>query len=301
MPTVTVKVKLTNQDDGDPRRRDRSRSSCRLAVGRRARSSAASRSATEPGLGALTIPGYLREVADASPSARRSSGARRSGVVRWTYATLWERSVEVARALIACGVGKDGRVGILMTNRPEYLAAVFGTALAGGVIVDAQHVLDAAGARAPARRPPASRCCSSSGSVAEEGLRRDAARARAGDPQRRARAARVDAVSVPAPPRDGRATRRARRRDRDLAATSCARGARRRPRWSRRGPRGAARATPARSSSRPDRRASPRASSTPSARSRSSGGAGRALMSVERRRPQLDAPTASSGPATSRW
>ena len=48
---------------------------------------------------------------------------------------MWERSVEVARALIACGVGKDSRVGILMTNRPEHLAAAFGTALAGGVIV----------------------------------------------------------------------------------------------------------------------------------------------------------------------
>ena len=34
--------------------------------------------------------------------------------------------MEVARALVACGVGKDGRVGILMTNRPEHVAAAFG-------------------------------------------------------------------------------------------------------------------------------------------------------------------------------
>jgi fatty-acyl-CoA synthase len=89
----------------------------------------------EPGLGALSIPGYLREVT--SRFAEREALVRRteSGVERWTYATLWERSVEVARALIACGVGKDSRVGILMTNRPEHLAAAFGTALAGGVIV----------------------------------------------------------------------------------------------------------------------------------------------------------------------
>jgi fatty-acyl-CoA synthase len=49
---------------------------------------------------------------------------------------LWERSALVARALVASGVGKDGRVGILMTNRPEHLAAAFGAALAGGVIVE---------------------------------------------------------------------------------------------------------------------------------------------------------------------
>ncbi len=57
------------------------------------------------------------------------------GVTRWTYAQLWERAIEVARALRACGLGKDGRVGVLMTNRPEWLAAVFGTSLAGGVAV----------------------------------------------------------------------------------------------------------------------------------------------------------------------
>jgi fatty-acyl-CoA synthase len=60
----------------------------------------------------------------------------------------------VARALVECGVGKDGRVGILMTNRPEHLAAAFGTALAGGVIVplntfataaELEHLLAASG------------------------------------------------------------------------------------------------------------------------------------------------------------
>jgi fatty-acyl-CoA synthase len=60
---------------------------------------------------------------------------RPEGAERWSYATLWERSVEVARALLACGTGKDSRVGIMMTNRPEWIAAVFGTALAGGVAV----------------------------------------------------------------------------------------------------------------------------------------------------------------------
>ncbi|HEY5759648.1 MAG TPA: class I adenylate-forming enzyme family protein [Steroidobacter sp.] len=89
----------------------------------------------EPGLGALTIPAYAREVtsrfADREALVMHAFGA----VERWTYATLWERSVDVAKSLIACGVNKDSRVGILMANRPEYLAAIFGTALAGGVAV----------------------------------------------------------------------------------------------------------------------------------------------------------------------
>lgn len=89
----------------------------------------------EPGLGSLTLPGYLREVT--ARFAEREALVMRTpdGAERWTYETLWERSVEVARALLACGVGKGSRVGILMTNRPEFLAAAFGTALAGGVTV----------------------------------------------------------------------------------------------------------------------------------------------------------------------
>ena len=62
-------------------------------------------------------------------------GAPADGVTRWTYAELWERAIDVARALRACGVGKDTRVGVLMTNRPEWISAVFGTSLAGGVAV----------------------------------------------------------------------------------------------------------------------------------------------------------------------
>jgi fatty-acyl-CoA synthase len=89
----------------------------------------------EPGLGTLTLPGFLREVT--TRFADREALVVRSpeGVERWTYSTLWERSVEVARALLALGVGKDSRVGVMMTNRPEWIAAVFGTGLAGGVAV----------------------------------------------------------------------------------------------------------------------------------------------------------------------
>lgn len=85
----------------------------------------------EPGIGARTLPGFLREVT-------RLYGDREAVVgrtVRWSYRELWERAVEVARALRAAGVGHGGRVGVLMTNRPEWIAAVFGTSLAGGVAV----------------------------------------------------------------------------------------------------------------------------------------------------------------------
>jgi len=90
----------------------------------------------EPGLGALTTPGFLREVVERYPSREAlvqpfPDGSRQA----WTYAELWDRSVAVARALLACGVGKDSRVGILMTNRLEWASSVFGIGLAGGTAV----------------------------------------------------------------------------------------------------------------------------------------------------------------------
>jgi fatty-acyl-CoA synthase len=89
----------------------------------------------EPGLGALTLPGFLREVTQMYGQREALAWHTADGISRWTYAQLWERAIEVARALRGCGLGKDARVGVLMTNRPEWLAAVFGTSLAGGVAV----------------------------------------------------------------------------------------------------------------------------------------------------------------------
>ncbi|MGO9034638.1 class I adenylate-forming enzyme family protein [Mycobacterium sp.] len=89
----------------------------------------------EPGLGALTLAGFLREVTQMYGEREALVWRTADGVTRWTYSQLWERAIEVARALRRCGLGKDARVGVLMTNRPEWLAAVFGTALAGGVAV----------------------------------------------------------------------------------------------------------------------------------------------------------------------
>ncbi|MGC4962411.1 class I adenylate-forming enzyme family protein [Gordonia sp. DT101] len=89
----------------------------------------------EPGLGTLTLPGFLREVTEKFGDREALVMRTAQGAVRWSYTDLWERSIEVARALRARGVGKDSRVGVLMTNRAEWLSAVFGTSLAGGVAV----------------------------------------------------------------------------------------------------------------------------------------------------------------------
>jgi fatty-acyl-CoA synthase len=89
----------------------------------------------EPGLGTLTLPGFLREVTARFAGREALVLHSPNGVERWSYATLWERSVEVARALLALGAGKESRVGVMMTNRPEWIQAVFGVGLAGGVAV----------------------------------------------------------------------------------------------------------------------------------------------------------------------
>lgn len=87
----------------------------------------------ETGLGALTLGGFIKEVTQRFGPREAACLPVGDGVERWTYNDLWQRSEAIARALIACGVGKGTRVGILMTNRLEFLSAVFGTALAGGV------------------------------------------------------------------------------------------------------------------------------------------------------------------------
>jgi fatty-acyl-CoA synthase len=90
---------------------------------------------TEPGLGPLTLPGFLREVTERYGEREAVALPGPDGVTRWSYTELWEQAMAVARALRAAGIGKDSRVGVLMTNRPEWLAAVFGVSLCGGVAV----------------------------------------------------------------------------------------------------------------------------------------------------------------------
>ncbi len=89
----------------------------------------------EEGLGSLTIPGYLREVCERNSDREALVLHGPDGITRWTYTDLWNESMQVARALIVSGVTKDSRVGILMTNRPEFISSLFGISMAGGVAV----------------------------------------------------------------------------------------------------------------------------------------------------------------------
>ena len=92
--------------------------------------------AEEAELGELTLPGWFRTVCENGGQAEALvyyEGGFDGARIGWTYAELWVRANAVARSLIACGVSKGTRVGVLMTNRPEFLSATFGIALAGGV------------------------------------------------------------------------------------------------------------------------------------------------------------------------
>ncbi|ONH21765.1 class I adenylate-forming enzyme family protein [Pseudofrankia asymbiotica] len=55
--------------------------------------------------------------------------------VRWTYRDLADQARRIAKALLARGTCKGARVGILMGNRPEAVASLFGAVLAGAVAV----------------------------------------------------------------------------------------------------------------------------------------------------------------------
>jgi fatty-acyl-CoA synthase len=87
----------------------------------------------EQGIGPLTLSGYVQEIA-------RRYGPREAAMmmldgqrISWTYDELLARATEVAKALIAIGVGKGNRVGFIITNRLEFLSNLFGAALAGAI------------------------------------------------------------------------------------------------------------------------------------------------------------------------
>ena len=85
---------------------------------------------------ATTLGGFLDEVAGrfGDREAVALTDALRDGErVSWTYDDLRAQARAIAKALIAAGVGKGDRVGILLGNRPEFVASLFGVALAGGV------------------------------------------------------------------------------------------------------------------------------------------------------------------------
>ena len=89
-----------------------------------------------PGVGALTLGGLLGEVVarfGPNEAVVLDDPLRGGETVRWTYDRLGAEARRIGRALIAAGVERGDAVGVVMGNRPEAVAAVFGAALAGAV------------------------------------------------------------------------------------------------------------------------------------------------------------------------
>src|SRR5438445_437371 len=80
-------------------------------------------------------PGFLKEVTARFGAREALVLHTKDEVAHWSYQALWGHSARLARALLAAGAGKDSRIGVLMSNRPEFVASLFGVALAGGVAV----------------------------------------------------------------------------------------------------------------------------------------------------------------------
>jgi acyl-CoA synthetase (AMP-forming)/AMP-acid ligase II len=79
----------------------------------------------------LSLPRFLEDVTARHgdrPALRFDGGDIR-------YDALAADARHVAKALLAGGLAKGARVGVLMGNRPEWVACAFGVALAGGVLV----------------------------------------------------------------------------------------------------------------------------------------------------------------------
>ena len=91
-----------------------------------------------PGIGALTMGGFLEEVAGRfgpNEALVLDDPLLGGATVRWTYAELLQEARRIAKALLALGVERGEAVGTLMGNRPEAVAALFGAAMAGAVVV----------------------------------------------------------------------------------------------------------------------------------------------------------------------
>jgi acyl-CoA synthetase (AMP-forming)/AMP-acid ligase II len=90
------------------------------------------------GIGALTLGGLLAEqcarVAD-HEALVFDDPLLGGATVRWSYGDLGAQTRRVAKALLATGISKGSRVGVLMGNRPEAVASLLGAALVGAIAV----------------------------------------------------------------------------------------------------------------------------------------------------------------------
>ena len=90
------------------------------------------------GIGALTIGAFTEEVCGrfaGNEALVFDDPLHDSATVRWTYEYLRHHTRRVAKAAVAAGLGKGARVGVLMGNRPEAVAALLGVSMAGAVTV----------------------------------------------------------------------------------------------------------------------------------------------------------------------
>jgi fatty-acyl-CoA synthase len=78
-----------------------------------------------------TLPRFLDDVAE----RHGDRTALRFGDRSVRYAELRAEARRLAKGLVARGVGKGTRVGVLFANRPEWLVATFGASLTGAVVV----------------------------------------------------------------------------------------------------------------------------------------------------------------------
>jgi acyl-CoA synthetase (AMP-forming)/AMP-acid ligase II len=94
--------------------------------------------AAAEGVGATTFGAFVEEVCarHATNEALVFDDPLCGGsTVRWTYSDLRRQVRRVAKAVAAAGLGKGARVGVLMGNRPEAVAALLGAPMAGAVSV----------------------------------------------------------------------------------------------------------------------------------------------------------------------
>jgi len=85
----------------------------------------------QPDPGRWTLPRFLEDVA----GRHRDRVALRFEGRDWSYRDLEREARAIALGLLAAGVVKGARVGMLMTNRPEWVTGCFAASLLGAVVV----------------------------------------------------------------------------------------------------------------------------------------------------------------------
>lgn len=87
-----------------------------------------------PSLRGITIGSVLDEAASRWPERTALVVVHQD--IRWTWKELREKARALAAGLLASGLNPCDRVGMLATNRAEWLVAQFGTAYAGLILVN---------------------------------------------------------------------------------------------------------------------------------------------------------------------